>query len=102
MVSWLSLAGPGDGPTRLAGAAALARVSHGSLDFPLLVRDKHLASRYQQDGGLLAGTGRKVAVKFLPAGAADEELEANKVDVVLAAPPDFWDEVRKGRQPTLT
>jgi sodium transport system permease protein len=101
-LSWLSLSGPGPAPARAAGAAALAGASHQLLDFPLLIKDGRLAPGYQRAGGPLTGTGRRALIKFLPAAAVEEELEANKVDVVLAAPPGFWDEVRKGRQPTLS
>jgi sodium transport system permease protein len=100
-LSWLSLAVPGDAPTRFAGAAALARSSHDSLDFPFLVREKHLSSRYQPEGGLVPSAGRKVVIKFLPADAADEELEANKVDAIVTAPRDFWRQVVDGHRPTL-
>jgi sodium transport system permease protein len=105
VVAWLSAVPPvpGCGPERMAGAVTFAHYSHVCADYPRLARGGKIAPLYMQQpagNGLVPLTEGKLQLVWLE--HADRELlRAKKVDVLLSAPPDFWEAVDRG-QPVLT
>ena len=104
-LAWLSiLPSPADsgGLASVAGTAALAQESQRALDYPLLVKGSvhHTGPSLlvPPRGGVLADPTIRVA--FL----ADDGLQAllsKQVDVVLQAPPDFWERLATGGRPEV-
>ena len=106
VVSWLTLtpAFPGEflPIDRVGGVMALAAFSHLCSDIPLLAQDGKIAAAYlprPADKSLMPGGGTLFQIEWLSERRRDL-LEAKKIDALLSADANFWDEIETGR-PTL-
>jgi sodium transport system permease protein len=92
------------GVDRLLGAAALAEYNHICRDFPLLARDGKFCPLYlrpvDDQPSLIPGEA-KLHIAWLDRDP-EAALHDKKVDVLLAAPPDFWTRLEADGRPTLT
>jgi sodium transport system permease protein len=81
-----------DGIARLSGAAAFSGYSRSRADFPLLIRAGEFDAAYLQplsSSPLTAFGQPKLHIEWL-SSPGREPLDERKVDVLLAAHPDFW------------
>ncbi len=109
--SWLALTPPAPGGLglpldRVLGAAALVKVSRHRPDEPPLVAAGHIDPAYFGKPGeseKLMAAYRSVMLRAVFLDSADRgPLERKDVDVILAAPDDFWAGIAYNTRPALT
>ncbi len=101
LATWLALTPaaapvPGLAVDRVLGVAALVHASRYHLDYPPLIVNGHLVSRY------FDYPGESALLQIQSLESADRTvLEDRQVDLILLVPPDFTSQLAEGQRPSL-
>lgn len=98
VANWFAFqpAAPVDGASRWTGTIALVRAAQQVCAYPPLVRESVILPHYFDN---------RLDQKLVTVPIADDAdrtlLDQGQVDVLMLAPPDFWQQLEQGRRPIL-